>query len=149
MNIQDFWPKRNLSADEHGPDTFSITPSGEVERPFSIQSLYLSLVVILVATLAFGLGRLSAPEASGPVEIRYDESLVEKTPGSKTPTASAATSIENISSTSVVASSKGTKYHYLHCPGAKQISEKNKIVFDTPGEAESAGYTLAANCQVR
>ncbi len=52
-----------------------------------------------------------------------------------------------LTSQSVVASSKGTKYHYLNCPGAKQISEANKITFTSAKEAEAAGYTRAANCK--
>jgi hypothetical protein len=46
----------------------------------------------------------------------------------------------------VVASSGGTKYHKLDCPGADRIKESNKIFFDSPEQARAAGYTPAANC---
>lgn len=45
-----------------------------------------------------------------------------------------------------VASKKGTAYHLLTCPGAKQIKEENKIYFQTKEEAIAAGYKPAANC---
>jgi len=51
-----------------------------------------------------------------------------------------------ISTTKYVASKSGTKYHFLTCPGAKQIKEDNKIYFNSTAEAESAGYTPASNC---
>lgn len=46
----------------------------------------------------------------------------------------------------VVASVNSEKFHYPWCPGAKQIKEKNKIVFESAAEAISAGFTLAGNC---
>lgn len=46
----------------------------------------------------------------------------------------------------VVASSAGTKYHRLDCPGANSIQEDNKIYFDSIELAQAAGYTPAANC---
>ncbi len=46
----------------------------------------------------------------------------------------------------IVASKNGTVYHYVWCPGAKQIKEENKIYFYSPQEAEKAGYRPAKNC---
>lgn len=47
----------------------------------------------------------------------------------------------------VVASKNGTKYHLPTCPGAKQISDKNKITFNSAEEARAAGYSPASNCK--
>lgn len=47
----------------------------------------------------------------------------------------------------VVASKNGTKYHYPWCAGAKQISEKNKIIFSSIEEARAKGYAPASNCK--
>lgn len=47
----------------------------------------------------------------------------------------------------VVASVNGTKYHYPWCPGASQIKEQNKIVFESVIEAQAAGFVLAGNCK--
>jgi endonuclease YncB( thermonuclease family)/methylphosphotriester-DNA--protein-cysteine methyltransferase len=37
-------------------------------------------------------------------------------------------------------------YHLPACPGYKSVSEKNRILFDTEGQAEQAGYRRAKNC---
>tara|TARA_B100000508_G_scaffold60333_1_gene47083 strand:+ start:130886 stop:131230 length:345 start_codon:yes stop_codon:yes gene_type:complete len=46
-----------------------------------------------------------------------------------------------------VGSISGTKYHLLHCSGAKRIKEENKVYFDTKEDAQLAGYAPAANCE--
>ncbi|MDP1629094.1 MAG: Ada metal-binding domain-containing protein, partial [bacterium] len=45
-----------------------------------------------------------------------------------------------------VASVNGKYYHLPQCPSAKNISEKNKIWFQTKAEAESRGFKPASNC---
>lgn len=50
------------------------------------------------------------------------------------------------STTKLVASRSGTKYHLLTCSGAKTIKEENKIYFDSIAQAQAAGYSPAANC---
>lgn len=47
----------------------------------------------------------------------------------------------------VVASKTGKKYHLPDCPGAKTISEKNKITFESVKAAEAAGYAPASTCK--
>jgi hypothetical protein len=37
-------------------------------------------------------------------------------------------------------------YHWPGCPGYTKIAEKNQVPFNTPGEAEAAGYRAAKNC---
>ncbi|MEK7176765.1 MAG: hypothetical protein AAB719_00485 [Patescibacteria group bacterium] len=123
---------------------------GEVERFPLFKKLFLSLVIILVATLSFGIGRLSMMGKGEPIKIEYDSSL-----NTVSNTASAISAVKELpsvpvnASQTVVVSKNGEKYHYLHCSGAKQIKEENKIVFASPSLAESAGYTLAANCKPR
>lgn len=45
-----------------------------------------------------------------------------------------------------VASSKGKYYYPIDCPLAKNLSEKNKIYFNTREEAESRGYIYNTRC---
>ena len=126
----------------------SFDKEGNVERFPLVRKLFLSLVILLVAGLSFGLGRLTTAGKASPIKIEYDPSLsayLEEPSGAKVQTASVINAVGE-SSTSVVGSSKGTKYHYSHCPGAKQISEGNKVVFASPAAAEASGYTLALNC---
>lgn len=47
----------------------------------------------------------------------------------------------------IVASRNGKRWHYLWCPGAETISEKNKRYFKSEVDAEKAGYSRAANCK--
>ncbi len=103
---------------------------------------FIILAIILVAITAFALGRISGLQekrepvrvisgSSGEVKGAYSEE------GSSAPSESA----------QVVASKNGTKYHYPWCAGAKQISDKNKITFNSIEEARAAGYTPASNCK--
>ena len=46
-----------------------------------------------------------------------------------------------------VASKNGTKYHLPWCSGAKNIKEENKVWFASKEEAQSKGYSAAANCK--
>jgi len=47
----------------------------------------------------------------------------------------------------VVASKTGSKYFLPWCAGAKNISEANLITFSSAEEAQTKGYTPAANCK--
>lgn len=110
--------------------------------------VYLALVIILIATLAFGIGRLTgAGDTKQGIKVEYDASL--------TSLRETASTIQSLPTTptslkgEVVASRNGSKYHFSHCPGAKQIKEENKISFNSASEAEASGYTLASNCKER
>jgi hypothetical protein len=135
------------------PEIISYDKDGQVGRFPLFKKLFLSLIIILVATLSFGIGRLSVVGKREPVRIEYDSSISNdqflisnQVPSIKTRTANV---INAIQSGSVVVSKNGSKYHFEHCSGAKQIKEENKIVFVSPSAAEAAGYTLAANCKPR
>lgn len=98
----------------------------------------LAAVIVLMGALGFGLGRLSKiEEAREPVRI-------ESAPAAA---AVAEAPVSAANDGQFVASKNGTKYHALWCPGAKQISEKNKIYFNSKEAAEQAGYSPAANCK--
>lgn len=152
MSIQDklgkIKPKQSLPHIE----TVTFNDQGEIESRNAVQTLFLPVVLILVVSLAFGLGRLSKGKEVSGIKIEYDPTIpgayTSEIPASKpsdNQTKEEATS-QPISSV-VVGSIKGTKYHYLYCPGAKQISEANKVTFKNAAAAEAAGYTLALNCK--
>lgn len=101
------------------------------------KDLILAAMIILVALISFGLGRLSRiGESRVPITI---ENL------------STTTQIEKITDNKIignfVASKNGTKYHYPWCSGAQSIKEENKIWFSTAEEAQKAGYEPASNCK--
>ena len=94
-------------------------------------SLFYGLVIVMVGITSFGLGRLSVLD----FKEKEDDAIIFTTQ-----------EIKNEADTQVVVSKNGSKYHYLWCPGAKQIKEVNKLYFSSQQEAEGAGYTRAANC---
>ena len=133
-------------------EIISYNKDGQVERFPLFKKLFLSLVIILVASLSFGIGRLSVVGEREPIRVEYNPEISNsqfpisnQIPNPNTQTANVITATQN--NTSVVGSKNSNKYHYPYCPGAKQIKEENKIVFATPETAEAAGYTLAANCK--
>ena len=120
-------------------------------------TLYITLLLMLVGLGSFGLGKMSASTVKmSPTTAALNLSPVVPAAEIK-PLVTASTSTESAVSSSLavigpvsthnfVASKSGTKYHKLSCGGAKQIKDTNKIFFTTEDEARSAGYTRAANC---
>lgn len=92
-------------------------------------SVYYSLLILLVGLSSFALGRLSAVEMSqsGATTVAITE-----------PTAT--------SGTPYIASKNGSKYHFPWCPGAAAMKDENRVVFDNKPAAEAAGYAPAENC---
>ncbi|MDP2651233.1 MAG: hypothetical protein Q8O98_01430 [bacterium] len=128
---------------------FELDDKGEVIRHPWLDKFFITLMILLVASLSFGVGRLSVSGEREGVSIEYDPQISnysKETTSTNSQTASAINAVSNIQ---VVGSKNSDKYHYGHCPGAKQISEKNKVTFQTAQAAEEAGYTRAANCQPR
>ena len=123
--------------------------NGEIESFSLLRKLFLSVTIILVATLSFGIGRLSVMGKREPVRIEYDPEIPNQTSTINLQTNQTASVINVVKKDGVVASKNGVRYHYLHCSGAKQIKEENKIFFDTSTAAEAAGFTLASNCSLK
>ncbi len=109
----------------------------------SFRRYFLTIFIILVAILSFGVGRLTGDKREG-VSINYDSSLLENTT-----TGSVGSSVisTKVTENQVTASSQGTKYYYSYCRNT--ISEKNRVTFASATMAESAGYTLASNCKAK
>jgi hypothetical protein len=123
-------------------ETVSFDKAGEAvgQGRNVVRRFFLTLVIILVAILSFGVGRLtSAPRGQG-IKIEMDPAISSSLSdeGTHPPPPSSAT---------VYASSKGTKYYYAGCSGLSRVSAANKISFATAHAAEVAGYGLASGCQ--
>mgnify|MGYP002626761537 CR=1 FL=1 len=99
------------------------------------QTIFVIGLIVVVAITAFSLGRLSVGDLSLEPDFVYPQEIVDR--------ASLSSEVGNI----VVASVRGTKYHYPWCSGAQSMNEMNKIEFDSIQEARAAGYTPAANCE--
>ncbi len=119
-------------------------------KPYK-NDIFIVLVIILVALISFGLGRLSKiRENKMPVTI---ENLSANMINSQENIPQDNQNIKNnqvqINSSQgmLIGSKNGTKYHFPWCSGAQRIKEENKIWFSNKEEAEKAGYTQAANCK--
>lgn len=125
-------------------------------------TFFYGTLIVLIAVASFGLGRVSVvqetPQKKAKIELQGQkasgvEGIEQKTTNtvSKSVEAGADSATEESakpnSEQTYVGSKNGTKYHLLHCPGAKQIKEENKIYFGTKEEAQKAGYTPASNCK--
>ncbi len=147
MSIKEKW-KEIKSRDEplSIEEDFDIVPVKKTGLRGHILNISL---IILFGLLCFGIGRVSfLEERQTPVRISGGASSlsVESQIDVSSPQVKGATK-EVATGESVVASKSGTKYHFPWCPGAKQISEKNKIVFSSPEDARKAGYSPAGNCK--
>ena len=114
---------------------------GEAIRFHWLRRVWLTVIIILAMTLSFGLGRLSSVSSNQSIKIDYVD-VSNNQSDSNTVNSQLQTT-----NSSVIVSSKGTKYYYSWC--GNNISEKNMISFASAVLAERAGYTLAANCSPR
>ena len=121
-----------------------------------IESKYfIPIIIVLIAIISFSLGRISGlQEKREPVRVVSENSGEVK--GISTGSSSnnplnppyIKREIEQANSSgAVVASKNGTKYHYPWCAGAKQISAKNLITFNSIESARAAGFSPASNCK--
>lgn len=90
-------------------------------------------MVALVGVGSFALGRLSAQEAQNASVVAYERPQIAGEP--------------QMAGGQVVASQKGSKYHYPWCAGAATIAPQNLIWFKDATTARSRGYTPAGNCK--
>ncbi|MBU2564320.1 hypothetical protein KKA23_01935 [Patescibacteria group bacterium] len=99
---------------------------------------FLIICTILIALIFFGIGRLSVPSKEPILIKNLEKASVNQIINPEVG--------ETKDLGKVVTSKNGAKYHLPDCPGAKQISEKNKVWYDSIQEAEKAGYSPAKNC---
>ena len=92
------------------------------------------LIVLLVAGISFGLGRISALEgARSPVSIGEAPQSASVAPialGGQ-----------------FVAARGGSVYYYPWCTGAQKIGQGNRVWFTSETAAQKAGYRAAKNCK--
>ena len=110
-----------------------------------IKPFYGLLVIIVIASLFFALGRLSAlEERHAPIKIEYPNvaqgavvigTISENLAGSATSTGE------------VIGSKNGKKYYFPWCGTVKMIKSENQIKFASSEEARVAGYLPASNCK--
>lgn len=117
---------------------------GKIKSFLQDQAMFTSVLLVLVAVASFGLGRQSVVEKAVAIP-NSSETAAENSPAKvlKTPEVTKESNLES----RYVASKNGQVFHLLTCPGAKRISDANKIYFNTKEEALAAGLRPAANCE--
>ena len=118
----------------------------EIAQTRKVSDYALVLILILLGTLSFGLGRLSVTEKNTFPVTFCEEHTLQATQSAEKNNASVISS-QQLSSGQYVGSKNGSVYHLPWCSGAKRIAEENMVWFNTKEEAESAGYRPAANCK--
>ena len=111
------------------------------------KELYLAAIIILVATISFGLGRLSKiREEKTPITIE-NVAVATSTEIIANTTNSQRATLTVDANKIFVASRNGKKYYYAWCDSSQKIKESNKVWFSTKEEAEKSGYQPAENCK--
>lgn len=102
------------------------------------EEVFLALLVVFCLLTGFGLGRLSKiADKKTPIVIETPRI----TPETNSLSANTMNTLPKY-----IASKNGTKYYFPWCEGVKKISPKNIVEFSSKEEAETAGFTKAANC---
>ncbi len=105
---------------------------------------------LLVAMIAFGAGRLSAPTiVRNPVVINEPNSTSSANifgDVSQPIVDKAGESVQNITNTKglFVGSKNSNKYHWPWCAPAKNIKPENQVWFQSEAQAQAAGYSPSA-----
>ncbi|MBN2093998.1 MAG: hypothetical protein JW740_01325 [Candidatus Zambryskibacteria bacterium] len=114
---------------------------------------FLPITVILVAIIAFSLGRISGlQDKRESVKVITSSSTFAKVSDGQVQTLdNSSTNLQNTAAASVsagvvVASKNSDKYHYPWCSGAKRISPQNLVTYESVEAARAAGLIPAANC---
>ena len=94
--------------------------------------IYSICAIFIASFCGFFIGRQSVyvPESTNQItisDIKIDETILNKTD-------------------IVFASKSGTRFYPRFCNGHNNISEKNKIKFESAKIAEKNGYTIAKSC---
>ena len=118
---------------------------GKKERVFVV------LLIILLGTASFGLGRLSVISSNKtPIRIENSSGLGEN---NSIPTLAGGGEVKGATTDlssqpgTVFASKTGTAYYYPTCSGAARVSEKNRVWFKDPKDAEKFGLHIATGCK--
>ncbi len=116
-----------------------------------IGPFYHLLLVLLVASMFFALGRLSVlEERKGGIKI-YNDGVSQElgTPKNTSNTASVINAIQNTptSDGTVIGSKSGKKYYFPWCGTVKRIKPENQVHFESIESAREAGFTPGGNCK--
>lgn len=121
------------------------------------KSLYIPILLIVVASIFFALGRLSAIEnAHTPIRVispnNSQTGAVIQAVGvgadsSQGEGNSVFVATGETAGGQVIGSKTGKKYYFPWCSTVKRIKPENQVPFASIADARSAGYTPGGNCK--
>lgn len=125
-----------------------MVPKGPLFGKIAALEAYLvPAIVLLVALVAFGLGRLSVGQGGQQaLRVIYPNGVPAEPLASTAAVAARAPSSAKATEGNFVASKNGSKYYLVSCSGANRIKAENKVYFVSASAAAAAGYESAANC---
>ncbi|MEI6843033.1 MAG: hypothetical protein WCK48_00780 [bacterium] len=120
-----------------------------------IARFYTPILLLVVASIFFALGRISAlEEQKTPVRIFYPNgSQTGSTINSLSQSAgigggqTGANPASGQGSEQVIGSKSGKKYYFPWCGTVKMIKPENQVTFASIADARSAGYVPGGNCK--
>ncbi len=130
-----------------------IDDTSEKSKSTAGSQAFVPLTIILLILLGFGSWKLSKLSAAEPaITITTNLELVSNAGSGPSASQTSKNSVQATStpaakSGAYVGSRGGTSYYLPTCAGAKRLSEKNKIYFESREEAERLGYKPAKNCK--
>src|SRR3989344_4759192 len=110
-----------------------------------IKPFYNLLLILVIASIFFALGRLSGLEERR-VPIRIDSPGAQQT-ASVIEANMPRTVLDSDVGGEVIGSKNGTRYYFPWCGTVKMIKPENQVKFASIEEARKAGYVPAANCK--
>ena len=134
MSIKDNWEKIKLFWADFRDATYN------QEKGLKIKDdLYIVILIILVGTASFGLGKISSYEKNKtPISIlKTKESMLSTVSSARLDLGGNSSTNDGLPAQAgvVVASKSGTKYYYPWCAGVSKIKEENKVWFNSIEEA--------------
>ena len=136
MSIKDYWQK--------------------IKGQFLVRegAIFLTTIIVLTASLGFGLGRLSRiEEQKPPVRIEYDATSqvatqINISQGGRREVSKPEANLgeSEAGGGEVVASKSGKTYYLPWCSGVRRIKPANRVSFASPAAAAAAGLSPAKNC---
>jgi len=117
-----------------------------------IKPFYTLILILIIASIFFALGRLSAIEDKHtPIKIKYSN---ESTSTLETANIFNAVSGMDMSRSlldtkggEVIGSKSGKKYYFPWCGTVKRIKPANQVHFTSAEKARAAGFTPGGNCK--
>jgi hypothetical protein len=124
-----------------------------------IKPFYTLILLVVVASIFFALGRFSAlEEEHSPIRVYNAQGVTQTGSAVEATLSDTTTGVTNVSATTevpastagdgeVIGSKTGKKYYFPWCGTIKRVKPENQVIFASITDAQSAGYTPAGNCK--